>query len=234
MQFTGSLRTNTAMRPSPTEEPRWQAAVAVLAAIGLYVTLPPKIVLGPLWLMPILVLAVLVPLLVISPRRHDESRVLRSMSIATVALVNAFNVGTVVLLCLQQLSSHHRKPISGEEMLLAAVQIWLTNIIVYALWFWEIDGRGPDVRDRTAFPQNARRADFLFPQMSLEPQVREVLKWRPAFIDYLFVAFTNATAFSPSDTFALTPRAKVLMMMESLTSLVTIAIIAARALSLLT
>lgn len=221
------------MHKAAREEPRWHAALAVVVAFALYVTLPPKIVLGPLWLMPLLVTVILAPLMIISPRRHSESRRQRLMSIATVALLNAFNVGTLATLLIQQLSQHHRKPISGEEMLLAAVEIWLTNIIVYSLWFWEIDGRGPDARIHADFDERPARADFLFPQMALDPETRERLDWRPNFIDYVFLAFANATAFSPADTFPLTPFAKVLMMAESLTSLVTIAIIASRALSLI-
>lgn len=221
------------MQQAVHEEPRWHAAIAVLVAVTLYVTLPPKLVLGPFWLMPLLVAIVLVPLMIVSPRRHSESAALRAMSVSTIAVLNAFNIGTVVTLCIQQLSLHHRKPISGEEMLLAAIEIWLTNVIVYALWFWEIDGRGPDVRLHAGFEMKPRRADFLFPQMALDPEMRDRLKWRPLFIDYVFLAFTNATAFSPADTFPLTPVAKVLMMAESLTSLVTIAIIAGRALSLI-
>ncbi len=214
-------------------EPRWHAALGVAAAIVFYVTLPPKIVVGPLWLMPALVGVILIPLIVISPRRHHESPLHRGMSIFTVVLLNVFNVGTVVTLLLQIVSVHHRKPIGGEQLLLAAVEIWLTNVIVYALWFWEIDGHGPDVRPRTQNEQEVRRADFLFPQMALTPEVREHYPWRPGFLDYVFLSFTNATAFSPTDTFPLTGIAKVMMMAEALTSLVTIAVVAGRAINIM-
>jgi hypothetical protein len=113
------------------------------------------------------------------------------------------------------------------------VQIWLTNVIVYALWFWEIDARGPEVRVHLAMDQEIRRADFLFPQMTVQPELRERIRWKPLFLDYVFLSFTNATAFSPTDTFPLTRFAKVLMMAEALTSLVTIAIIAGRAVNIL-
>lgn len=216
----------------PGEEPRWHAAIAVVAALILYVTLPPKIVLGPLWLLPALVLVILVPLMVFKPRRHAESTSQRLASISIIGLLGAFNIGTIVTLFVQQFSHHFRKAVSGEDLLRAAVEIWLMNVIVYALWFWEVDGYGPDARLHADFDAKPRHADFLFPQMALDPEMRKRLKWRPQFVDYLFLAFTNATAFSPADTFPLTQLAKVLMMAESLGSLVTIVFIASRAISL--
>lgn len=215
------------------DEPRWHAAPAVALALVLYVTLPPKVVVGPYWLLPLLVLVILVPLMVLSPHRHEETRWQRWFSVANVAILNAFNVATIALLFVWQVSSHHQKRISGEDLLLAAVEIWLTNIIVYALWFWEIDGRGPEVRFHTDYTRDVRRSDFLFPQMSLQPELRSQLNWKPRFLDYVFLSFTNATAFSPTDTFPLSRFAKVLMMAEALTSLVTIAIIAGRAVNIL-
>lgn len=221
------------MEKAVQEEPRWHAAIAVIVALALYVTLPPRIVLGPLWLLPALVLVILVPLMIVKPRRHSESRTQRLASISIIGLLGAFNIGTIATLYIQQFSRHHRKIVSGEDLLLAASEIWLTNIIVYALWFWEIDGNGPDARVHADFETRPRRADFLFPQMSLDPDVRRRLNWRPKFIDYVYLAFTNATAFSPADTFPLTPLAKILMMAESLGSLVTIVLIASRAIGTL-
>jgi hypothetical protein len=221
------------MERTVRHEPRWHAAIAVLIAMALYVTLPPKIVLGPLWLMPVLILVVLVPLLIVSPRRHEETRIQRLMSIAVIAFLNVFNIGTVVTLFIQLLSVAHRKNFRGEDLLIAAVEIWVTNVIVYSLWFWEIDGRGPDARAHRDPQQALKYADFLFPQMQVQTPDAEPLRWRPFFFDYVFLAFTNATAFSPADTFALTRLAKLLMMVEAFTSLVTIAVIAARAIGIL-
>jgi hypothetical protein len=215
------------------EEPRWHAGLAVVAAIVLYVTLPPKVVVGPVWVLPLVLMAMLVPLMLLSPRRHQEAAWQRIASIAHIAVLNAFNVATIVSLFFWQLSSHSHKQLSGEQLLLAAVQIWLTNVIVYALWFWEIDGRGPDVRLHAAVEREPLRADFLFPQMALQPDLRDRMAWKPRFLDYVFLSFTNATAFSPTDTFPLSRFAKVLMMAEAMTSLVTIAIIAGRAVNIL-
>lgn len=215
------------------EEPRWHAGLAVVAALVLYVTLPPKVVAGPVWVLPLMLLVILVPLMAISPHRHQETSWQRMLSIAHIAVLNGFNVATIVLLFSWQLSERGSLRLSGEQLLLAAVQIWLTNVIVYALWFWELDGRGPDARTHTTFEQQPRRPDFLFPQMALQSDIRNRIAWKPAFLDYVFLSFTNATAFSPTDTFPLTRFAKVLMMAEALTSLVTIAIIAGRAVNIL-
>ncbi|HKU67005.1 MAG TPA: hypothetical protein VJP85_04425 [Candidatus Baltobacteraceae bacterium] len=214
-------------------ESRWQAAAAVVVALVLYVTLPPKVIVGPVWVLPVAVLVILVPLLVLAPHRHREARWQRWLSIAHIAVLSAFNIGTIVLLFVWQVSEHYRKHFSGEELLVAAVQIWLTNVIVYALWFWEIDGRGPEPRAHTTVENDARRSDFLFPQMTLEPRTRAEMNWKPQFLDYVFLSFTNATAFSPTDTFPLTRTAKMLMMAEAMKSLVTIAIIAARGIGIL-
>lgn len=221
------------METNGSYEPRWHAALGVVAALALYVTLPPRVVVGPVWVLPAILLVILIPLMVISPRRHGEVRWQRLASIAHIAVLNLFNVMTVVLLFDWQISSHHSKHLSGEQLLIAAAQIWFTNIIVYALWFWEVDGRGPAVRAHVATDRQAYHCDFLFPQMSLQPDIREHLNFRPMFLDYVFFSFTNATAFSPTDTFPMTRVGKMLMMAEALTSLVTLAIIAGRAVNIL-
>ncbi len=113
------------------------------------------------------------------------------------------------------------------------MEIWLTNVIVYALWFWEFDGAGPDKRLHASLDQRTLNADFLFPHRSWTATSRRRLDFRPRFLDYVFLSFTNATAFSPTDTFPLTHTAKVLMMAEGLTSLITIAVIAGRAINIL-
>lgn len=219
--------------PHRQHEPRWHAGIAVIAALLLYVTLPPKLVIGPLWLLPLLVLGILIPLIIFSPRRHDEAPWQRIASNVHVAILNAFNVATVIVLVQQMLAPHGPKTLSGGELLLAAVEIWLTNVIIYALWYWEIDGRGPDVRAHSDPAHFGVHTDFLFPQMALSPEIRARLAWRARFIDYVFLSFNTATAFSPTDTFPLTPLAKVLMMAESMTALVTVAVIAGRAINIL-
>jgi len=215
------------MQTSHWHEPRWHAALFVVAAIVLYVTLPNRVTFWPLWLMPLLCSLTLLPLLISSPKRREETRLQRYLSMALIATLNVFNIATLVELLLALFST--KRAFVSIDLLVAAVQIWLTNIIVYGLWFWETDGGGPARRAHAAIGLGgARRYDFLFPQMTLPAEVQAQMKWRTQVFDYIFVAFTNATAFSPTDTFPLTLRAKMLMMLESFTSLVTIAIIAAR------
>lgn len=115
----------------------------------------------------------------------------------------------------------------GRPLLYGAVSVWLTNIIVFGLWFWELDRGGPMARARA----KERHPDFLFPQM-VTPEIAQP-NWRPEFVDYLYVSLTNAAAFSPTDTMPLTRAGKTLMSAESLVSIVTVGIVAARAVNIL-
>jgi hypothetical protein len=117
---------------------------------------------------------------------------------------------------------------SGPTLLIDALNIWGTNIIIYGLWFWTTDRGGAALRGHPS----ARDPDFLFPQMTLG-SIDERAAFVPGFVDYLFLAFTNATAFSPTDTLPLTARAKLLMMAEAMVSLLTVALVAARAVNIL-
>ncbi|MGI9145319.1 MAG: hypothetical protein ACR2IK_02015 [Chloroflexota bacterium] len=206
-------------------ESRWPASLAALAAVLLYVTLPERYTIGPAWLLPMLELALLGPLTLAVPTRHArETAAHRAASITLVALVSAANVASLILLVYSLLNGGQR---AGAELFFAAVQIWLTNVIVFGLWYWELDRGGPAARCRT----NHRMPDFLFPQMS-SPEAAPP-KWAPRFLDYLYLGFTNATAFSPTDTLPLTAWAKILMAIQSLTSLITVALVAGRAVNIL-
>ncbi|MDQ6823510.1 MAG: hypothetical protein M3Z07_03335 [Candidatus Eremiobacteraeota bacterium] len=214
------------------DEPRWHAALGVVVALALYITLPPKFTVGPYWLAPLLVFGLLVPLLLLAPHRQKETAWQRAASIAHIAILNVFNVATLVLLLVHLVNNSGHK-FSGLELVLAAVQIWCTNLIVYALWYWEVDGGGPGPRAHNTFEQAHARADFLFPQMALGADAQKAYGFRPRFLDYLYLSFNTAAAFSPTDTFALTPVAKLLMMGEGIISLITIAVIAGRAVNIL-
>lgn len=218
------------------DEPRWHASIAVALALGLYVTLPPKVTFGPLWLFPLLVLLILVPLSVISPMRRHESRGQRIASLACIAILTFLNIVSLILLVIAILNPHHSvKLANGEKLLLAGIQIWFTNILVFALWYWELDAGGPEARAHTDTVYSFEKSDFFFPQMSMPGEVPKFLDrdWKPLFVDYLYVAFTNSSAFSPADTFPLTRMAKMLMMAEALTSFITIGIIVSRAVGIL-
>jgi uncharacterized membrane protein len=206
-------------------EGRWPASVAVVAALALYVALPANLTVGPTILLPVLEVALLVPLSIASPRRHrDEARHIRAASLILIALINAANVGSLILLIQRLLRGGAT---NGRQLLVAAVLIWLTNVIVFALWYWELDRGGPGARAH----QHTRAPDFLFPQMDVTTVAPP--GWRPVFVDYLYVSFTNATAFSPTDTMPLTSWSKLLMLGQSLASLLTVGLVAARAVNIL-
>ncbi len=210
-------------------EPRWPASLAVLAALALSWFLPDKLTVGPNWLIPALELALLLPLSLVAPtRQQDEPPWQRVAAVALIALVNVANVISLILLVQELLQGKaNGKVIVGPQLLFSAILIWLTNVLVFALWYWELDRGGPDERSHP----DHRQPDFLFPQMTT-PHCTHAT-WAPIFLDYLYVSFTNATAFSPTDTMPLTPWAKALMLVQALASLLTIALVAARAVNIL-
>jgi uncharacterized membrane protein len=222
----------------PRHEPRWHASVAVLAAMLLYITLPPRLTIGPVWAAPTIVLVLLIPLSIFAPRRHKETRRTRFLSIILIAIVNFFNLASVLLLIAALFHPEKAALHQPGYLLRTGAQIWFTNVLVFALWFWEIDGDGPEARAHASAATEFSNADFLFPQMQMTiasgggPSCVDPL-WKPLFFDYLYLAFTNATAFSPADVMPLSRQAKALMLAESLLSLITVAIVLARAISLI-
>jgi hypothetical protein len=222
------------------ERPHWQAALAVVASVLLYVTLPERLTVGENWYLPVLEAALLPPLLFTTDlrKRHgpwwhrllflafsDQSPFQRTVSLVLIGVINAANVGSLVLLSREVLNGTMT---SGTELVLSAAKIWLTNVIVFGLWYWQLDRGGPG--GRMAHPH--RPPDFLFPQ-EVTPRAAPP-RWRPGYIDYLYVAYTNATAFSPTDTMPMSGWAKVLMAIQALASLVTAVLVLARAVNILT
>jgi uncharacterized membrane protein len=209
---------------SVSPEPRWPASVALVVCVALYVLLPDRLVVGPHWLLPVLVALPLGPL---SARRHrhpDESTWIRHATIALIALVTLANVTSMVLLVHHLLVSQVSQ---GRKLIYSAVAVWLTNVILYGLWFWEVDRGGPHRRasGEKLLP------DLQFPQMENPGLAPE--HWRPRFTDYLYTSFANGTSFAPADAMPLTFRMKALFTTESIVSLVTIAVVAARAVNIL-
>ena len=205
-------------------EPQWPAALALLACVGLYIVLPTRLVVGPRWILPVLISLPLIPLLAKRHRHPDEAPWIRRLTIFLIALVSAANIVSVLLLVNQLLVAHVSQ---GRALIFSAVSVWLTNVIIYGLWFWEIDRGGPHLRagNDALFP------DIQFPQMenpSLAPQ-----NWRPKFFDYLYTSLANGTSFAPADAMPLTGQAKALFATESIVSFVTIAVVAARAVNIL-
>ncbi|PYL28772.1 MAG: hypothetical protein DMF39_08170 [Verrucomicrobia bacterium] len=208
-------------------EPRWQALLAFLAIGAIYLALPRTLVVGPIWLLPTVIVVLLVPT-VVSHRmgRHSLNRALGTIinGITTLALI-----GSVILL-VRALPSHEETPL---QLLRSGGLLWLTNVIVFALWYWRLDGGGPVLRHR----QNKfGSTSFLFPQMQIPHDERAQFactRWQPLFIDYLFVAFTQSSTFGPTDAPLLARWAKVLTMIQILISLTIVILLIARAVGVL-
>ena len=212
----------------PTEgEARWQATAAVAIAIVLQSLVPGRLTLvHPIWLLPTLEGLLLVALVVANPRRiNRESQVIRMLSLILVAilsLANAFSVARLAVGLVQGTEGEN-----AGKLLITGGAIWLTNVIIFGLWYWEFDRGGPVAR------ANATRMypDFQFVQMT-SPQLAPP-DWEPAFGDYLYLSFTNAAAFSPTDVMPLTRWAKAAMTVQSAVSIVTVALVVARAVNIL-
>ena len=207
-------------------EPFWEAQLTVLSIAILTVTLPGSVTLGGRWLIPALELALVAALVISTPyRHHAQSPNRRYASLGLVALVSAANTASLVLILHRLFSGSH--DLGGHVLLRAGITVWVTNIAVFALWYWELDRGGPE--GRTADPQPA--PSFAFPEMTSPDLVPR--GWAPRFADYLYLAMTNATAFSPTDTLPLGRNAKLLMGLQGLASFVTVAVVAARAVNIL-
>ncbi|MBV8638184.1 MAG: hypothetical protein JO322_08870 [Candidatus Eremiobacteraeota bacterium] len=214
-------------------EPRWHPALAIVIALVLYERLPPKLTFGPAWVAPVLVGALLLPLLFFGGRMARNVR--STAAITLIAILNFFNIMSVILLVNDLINPHTKHHgLSAADLLQSGALIWCTNVIVFALWFWEIDEGGVEIREGVASVVDSQ-ADFLFPQITLlQTHARCVLPtWRPMFLDYVYLSFTNALAFSPTDVMPLTHIAKMLMLIESLISFITVALILARSVNIL-
>jgi uncharacterized membrane protein len=228
--------------PSGKAEPRRRGGqgealappvAAVVVAIGLYALLPESLLLGPRLLVPAIEVVLLGALVATNPRRLTrQTRLSRAASLALAAVVVITNLAALGIL-LAELSS----PQAGQAgpLLLAALQVWATDVIGFALIYWELDRGGPVSRARRArgdLPQ----ADWRFSQDENDDTVVEVSAgssahsgWIPQFVDYLYVSVTNSSAFSPTDTMPLTTRAKALMSVQATAALLTSLLVIARA-----
>ncbi len=199
--------------------------LVIAAAILLDLALPQKLTIGPSWLLPVVEGALLLGILVASPHpqvRHSPLR--RQIALALTGFVSAVNIFSLVELCNYLLGGGQE---NGKALILAGVVLWVTNVLLFGLWYWELDRGGPVQRARRA----GATPDFLFPQMS-SPKYAPA-GWMPGLIDYLYVSLTNASAFSPTDTMPLTPTAKSLMGAQALVALITVGLVVARAVNIL-
>jgi hypothetical protein len=229
--------TPTHPRTERRGEARLPAAIAVLTAIALYALLPESLLLGPRLVIPSLGVLLLVALVAVNPKRLTrQTRLSRIASLVLVGLIGLANTVALVMLLRALLESHVH---DGRALLIAALQVWLTNIIVFGLAFWELDRGGPVARTqrpRAELPP----ADFRFSQDENDDAVSEVAAgsskrsgWVPALHDYLYVSLTNSTAFSPTDTMPLTGRAKLLMGVECSSALIVSVLVISRGVGIL-
>ena len=206
--------------------PYWEPQLVVAVALGLDLALPNKLTIGPTWLLPAVEGGLLVALVVASPHpaaRHSMFR--RHVAIGLIALVSAVNAFSLALLCHYLVSGHAE---NGRRLILAGIVLWVTNVLLFGLWYYELDRGGPVAR----LLREHRYPDFLFPQMT-DAAPYSPSDWSPRLIDYLYTSFTNATAFSPTDTMPLTSAAKWLMSAQALAALVTLGLVVARAVNIL-
>jgi hypothetical protein len=208
-------------------EERWPVSAAVMVAIALQLFLPERLTIRPGWLMPTLEGALAVGLFVANPRHiNRRSMYLRVASLTLIALTsiaNAWSSFELIRGLVEGTMGQHARP-----LLSTGASIWLTNVIVFALWYWEWDRGGPVARAMGGRPY----PDFLFPQMTVDHLAPD--DWRPTFADYFYLSYTNATAFSPTDVMPLVRWAKMLMLAQSAIALVTVALVIARAVNILT
>jgi uncharacterized membrane protein len=209
-----------------TTEPRWPSAAAVVLVVALDLLLPRAAGAGAAFRIgvPLLQLCLLAPLVVTTPhRRGDEPPLHRRATTLLTAVLSTANAVALVLLVRHLVHG----TIGGGALLRAAGCLWAANVVAFALWYWELDGGGPPARLRDA--DVAR--DFAFPQMTDTRLAGD--GWRPSFVDYLYLSFTNGSAFSAADTVPLTPKAKLLMLLQATISIVVLVLVAARAVNML-
>jgi hypothetical protein len=203
-------------------EPRWPAFVAMLAAACVYLGLPKPLSVGPSWLLLAIVIVLLIPMVVsYHLGRYDVTRILTFTANGAITLAM---IASLIFL-IQGIPGHREPP---KTLLRAASALWITNVLVFALWYWKLDAGGPLQRDRD---RGRSDSSFLFPQMLSQDD--RYASWSPHFMDYLFLAFNTSTAFSPTDTAVLSRLAKLGMMLQSLISLTIVALLAARAVNIL-
>lgn len=208
-------------------EPRWPVVLTILAVILLLTLLPGPIRLLPLWVTYVVGGAVLVPIAAVG-LTGAQARWLRAERTVTLLFFVVTAGGSLANLA-NLLFAMAKKPegITGLQLLASSVAVWVTNVMTFSLLYWQLDRGGPEARvNRTG-----ARTEWFFPQegdaLSAAPA-----EWQPTFVDYLYLAYQTATAFSTTDVLPLTARAKLLMMLESTISLVTIVVVASRAINI--
>ncbi|MCU1225215.1 MAG: hypothetical protein JWQ42_3308 [Edaphobacter sp.] len=208
-------------------EPRWPAMLALLAVGGLRLALPESLSVGPGWLLITLVAVLIIP--TVWARQRGLDNLNKVLGYVLTSIVTLDMIWSLYLL-IAALPLHKESP---QDLLLSATALWITNILVFASWYWRLDAGGPRARELRGVHTDGA---FLFPQMTLDQQAKRDMGeqcWSPGFVDYLFLAFNTSTAFSPTDCPVLSRWAKLMMMVQALISFATVALLAARAVNIL-
>jgi hypothetical protein len=207
-------------------EHRWPAAIAIAALIAVQWLLPDRLNPGPPWLLPVIEVVIIVVLIAANPVRMRRSTpMLRTLALGLIGVASLGTAWSVAMLIRDIVTGHDVG--SAARLLGTGAGIYLMNVLTFAVWFWELDRGGPIERSRGTDPY----PDFLFPPMTSPDMAPK--DWEPQFLDYLYVSFTNATAFSPTDTLPLSRWAKTGMALESAIALVTAALVVAKAVNTL-
>jgi hypothetical protein len=208
-------------------EPRWQAVLALLAVGGIYLALPRSLVVGPTWLLPVVIIVLVTPTIV--AHRMGRYSLNRALGLVTSSVTTLALIASVVLLVLG-VPAHKEAPLA---LLCSGAELWLTNVLVFAVWYWRLDGGGATKRQqRREFGSRS----FVFPQMQIEKVERsrfECTGWRPLFIDYLFIAWTTSSTFGPTDAPLLARWAKIFTMLQIAISLTIVIVLISRAIGVL-
>ena len=208
-------------------EPRWPVALAILALVLLLGILPDRVRFVPQWVVYVAGLIALIPITAVAATKSSQwLRVERAVMLVAFVLAAAATV--INLLNLVTVMIERPKDVSGVQLLSSSIGVWVTNVIMFSLLYWQIDRDGPEAR----LNPHETKPDWLFPQETA-PSTAVAAGWHPTFVDYLYLGFSTATAFSTTDAMPLTARAKLLMMLEASFSLTTIAVVASRAINIL-
>jgi hypothetical protein len=215
------------VKAAESEVRRWPALAALILIGGAFTILSDRLKFAPIWLLLPLIAGLAIPAII--ARLQGRHRLNHWLLVAIGLVITIAEIGSITLL----LITLPDKSIAAVSLLSDAAILWITNVFVFALWYWQLDGGGPYGRSFEAGRNYQQESELLFVQLSLKSERPDLANWRPKFTDYLFVAFNTSTAFSPTDTAVLSTRLKALTMLQSSLSLVTLATLAARAINIL-
>lgn len=202
----------------------WHAQLVFLIAVILQFTIPHQLRVGEKYTIAAIELLLVVGIGITAPKRHISFKNFnRTIAILLIGLLSFANVSSLILVINGLLNGSQ---VPGKQLVTAAFAIFITNVIVFSLWYWELDSPG-----LTGVKKHDAKPKFDFPQM--ESKIEECKDWEPTFFDYLYLSITNASAFSPTDTLPLTHAAKAIMSTQALISLLTVVLVTARAVNIL-